>query len=140
MKYNQRKVAFNVHTLYDTIGKLMLYQKDIPKIMKMKNGLMKTIKIKMSIMLLEHAWFGGFTLMLLVDNLANTKWCKKPEKWLKPWQMGTHWKYSSRALQWIPTWQGSDVFRKFLHHCALDECSLSIGRVRGSFSGFTNLH
>ena len=32
------------------------------------------------------------TLMLLVTNLANTKWCKKPEKWPKPWQMGTHMK------------------------------------------------
>ena len=30
------------------------------------------------------------TLMLVVANLANTKWCQKPEKWLKPWQMGTH--------------------------------------------------
>ena len=28
--------------------------------------------------------------MLLVANLANTKWCRKPEKWLKPWHMGTH--------------------------------------------------
>ena len=28
--------------------------------------------------------------MLLVANLANTKWCKKPEKWLRPWHMGTH--------------------------------------------------
>ena len=30
------------------------------------------------------------TLMRLVANLANTKRCRKPEKWLKPWQMGTH--------------------------------------------------
>ena len=30
------------------------------------------------------------TLMLLVANLANTKRCKKPDKLLKPWQMGTH--------------------------------------------------
>ena len=28
--------------------------------------------------------------MLDVANLANTKLCKKPEKWLKPWQVGTH--------------------------------------------------
>ena len=45
-------------------------------------------------------------LMLVVANLANTKWCKKPEKWLKPWQMGTH----RRAIQWIPTWQGLEEF------------------------------
>ena len=30
------------------------------------------------------------TLMLLVANLTHTKWCKKTEKWLKPWHMGTH--------------------------------------------------
>ena len=29
------------------------------------------------------------TLILLVANLTNTKWCKKPEKWLKPLHMGT---------------------------------------------------
>ena len=28
--------------------------------------------------------------MLLVAYLANTKWRKKTEKWLKPWHMGTH--------------------------------------------------
>ena len=26
------------------------------------------------------------TLMLLVANVANTNWCKTPDKWLKPWQ------------------------------------------------------
>ena len=31
-----------------------------------------------------------WTLMLLVANFANTEWCKKAEKWLKPWQIGTH--------------------------------------------------
>ena len=30
------------------------------------------------------------TIMLLLANLVNTKRCKKPEKWLKPWHMGTH--------------------------------------------------
>ena len=30
------------------------------------------------------------TLMLVVSSLAYTKWCKNPEKWLKPCQMGTH--------------------------------------------------
>ena len=29
------------------------------------------------------------TLMLLV-NFANTKWCKKVEKWLNPWHMGSY--------------------------------------------------
>ena len=32
----------------------------------------------------------GLTLMLLEANLANTKYCKNPEKSLKPWHIGTH--------------------------------------------------
>ena len=34
--------------------------------------------------------FLSLTLMLLVANLANTKCCKKPEKGLETWHMGTH--------------------------------------------------
>ena len=61
----------------------------------------------------------ALSLMLLVAKLTNTKWCKKsPEKWLKPWHMGTHLR--ERAFQWIPTWQGLDDFQKSLHPCALD--------------------
>ena len=48
------------------------------------------------------------TLNLLVANLADTKWCRKPVKWLEPWHMGNH----LRALQWITTWQGLDGFQK----------------------------
>ena len=47
-----------------------------------------------------------WTLMLLVNNFANTKWRKKAVKWLKPWHMGTHLRV--RDFQWIPTWQGLD--------------------------------
>ena len=66
------------------------------------------------------------SIMLLVANLANTKWCKKaenPSKWVLIWEV------SVRAIQWIPTWQGLDGFQKSLHHCALVKSSLSIGRV-----------
>ena len=72
----------------------------------------------------------SLTLMLLLANLANTKLCKK--KLRNYWNPGIWvliWKYSTRAIQWIPTWQGLDVFQKSLHSCALDESSLSIGRV-----------
>ena len=44
------------------------------------------------------------------------------------WNPGTWvliWEYSARAFRWTPTWQGLDA----LHPCALDESSLSIGRV-----------
>ena len=39
-----------------------------------------------------------------------------------------HW-YSVRAIQLIPTCEGLDGFQKSLCPCALDESSLSIGRV-----------
>ena len=36
---------------------------------------------------------------------------------------------SAIAFQWILTWQGLDGYQEYLHPCALDESSLSIGRV-----------
>ena len=39
------------------------------------------------------------TLTLLVAYLANTKWCKNPENWLKPLQMGTHLRGLSESFQ-----------------------------------------
>ena len=66
------------------------------------------------------------TLRLLLADLANTKWCKNPRVLI--------WKYSARALQWIPTWQGLNVFQKYLRHCTLDENSpISIGRVKAYY-------
>ena len=55
------------------------------------------------------------------------------------WNLGTWvliWEYSARAIQWIPTWQVLDGFQKLLRPCALDESSLSIGRVKP----YTNQH
>ena len=44
------------------------------------------------------AWIlQSLTPMLLLANFANTKWCKKPEKWLKPWQMGAHLRVLSES-------------------------------------------
>ena len=73
--------------------------------------------------------------MLLVANLANTKWCKIPEKWLKPWNMGIVliWECSAKAIQWIPYWQGLDGFQKSLRPCALDE------RIFGRVSSTRNV-
>ena len=67
--------------------------------------------------------------MLLVANLANTKQCKNLRNHWNPGIWVLIWKYSARAFQWIPTWQGSDGFRKSLRSCVLDKSSLSIGRV-----------
>ena len=44
---------------------------------------------------------------------------------LNPW----HIEYSLRAIQWIPIWHGLDGIQKSLCTCALDESSLSFGRV-----------
>ena len=68
--------------------------------------------------------------MLLVANLAIQIMQKKTRK--KEWNPGTWvliWEYSARAIQWIPIWQGLDGFQKYLLPCAMDESSLSIGRV-----------
>ena len=47
--------------------------------------------------------------MLLVANLANTKLCKKPEKLLKLWHMGTRM-----------------VFKNLLCPCVLDKVALAL--------------
>ena len=36
-------------------------------------------------------------LILLLANLATTKWCTKPEKWLKPWHRGTYLRVLSKS-------------------------------------------
>ena len=41
------------------------------------------------------------------------------------------WENLLRVIKWIPTWQGLDVFQKYLHSCALNKSSLTIGRVKG---------
>ena len=70
------------------------------------------------------------SLGLLVANLTKAKWCKKS------WNMTETLAYSESILRgWIPTWQGLDGFQKSLHLCALDESSLSIGRVKMCFLG-----
>ena len=64
----------------------------------------------------------GLTIMLLVANLANTNSCKKSEKWLKPWHMGTHLRVLSESNEYQHY-----VFQKSFLPCALDGSSLSIG-------------
>ena len=54
------------------------------------------------------------TFMLLVDNFANTKWCKNPEKWLKPWQMGTHLRVLGESFQMNTKTTGFQWFFKNL--------------------------
>ena len=72
-----------------------------------------------------------FTLICsLVANLAVTKWCKKAEKFLKSWHIGTHLRVLCDSYP-INTniWQGFDDFQKSVRPHTLDESSLSIGRV-----------
>ena len=54
------------------------------------------------------------TLMLLVATLDKTKWCKKPEKLLKPWQMGTHLIVLSKSFQMNTNTTGLGYLSKIL--------------------------
>ena len=71
----------------------------------------------------------GLTLMILWANLPYTKSCKKTEKWLKPWHMGTHLIVLSLSYQMNTNVPGLRCFSKFLSPCVLDESSFSIGRA-----------
>ena len=51
--------------------------------------------------------------MLLVANLANTYWYKKPKKW--PWQMGTHLRELSKSFRMNTYMTGFSWFQNFLH-------------------------
>ena len=57
---------------------------------------------------------------------------KQQQKWLKPCYMVHIWEYSAQSIQWTPTWHGLDGFQLLLRPCALDESSLSIGRVENN--------
>ena len=54
----------------------------------------------------------GLTHMLLVANLANTKWCWNLKKWLKPWQMGTHLRVLSKSYPMNTNMTGFRWFSK----------------------------
>ena len=74
----------------------------------------------------------GFTLMLLAANFANTKLCKKSQKLLDPWQIGTHLRVLSENYPMNTNMTGFRCFQRFWHPCGLDKSSLSIGRVRNA--------
>ena len=68
--------------------------------------------------------------MLLLTYLANRKWFKKPQKSLKPWQMGTHPKELSECYPLNSNMTGFRCFQTSLCPCVFDKSSLSIGRVK----------
>ena len=69
--------------------------------------------------------FAAWWLIWPIQNDAkNLKTDWNPGIWVLIWES------SARAILWIPTWQGLDGFQKSLRSCALDERSLSIGRVK----------
>ena len=53
--------------------------------------------------------------MLLVTYLTNTKICKKLEKWLEPWNMGTHMRVLSESYPMNTNMTGLDGFLKSLY-------------------------
>ena len=62
------------------------------------------------------------TLMLLVANLVKTKFCKRPEKWLKPWHMGTHLLSAQKELS--SEYQQDRVQMILKNHCVLVAAAL----------------
>ena len=79
-------------------------------------------------------WPGAdrLTLLLLLANFVNTKWCNKLRN---NWNLGIWvliWEYS--AIQWIPTWQGLGGFQRSSHPCVLEENRFSIGRVNEMYA------
>ena len=54
------------------------------------------------------------TLMLLVAISTKTKWCKNIRNNRNPGIWVLIWEYSARAIHWIPTRQGLDVFFKII--------------------------
>ena len=75
------------------------------------------------------------TLILLVANLGNAKWCKNLKNDWNPGILVLIWEHSTRAIQWVPTWPGLDGFQKSLRPSALEKSSLSIRRVILNMSG-----
>ena len=72
--------------------------------------------------------------MLLVTNLANTKLCIKPDKCLKPWQMGTHLKVLSEGYLMNTNKTGFGCFYK-------DLCFLVLWtKVASALEGLTSDH
>ena len=68
------------------------------------------------------------TLMLLVANLANTKWCKNLKN---DWNSCT-WVLSVSFAMNTDMTRLKRFSKKTLHPCALDESSISIGRVKST--------
>ena len=52
------------------------------------------------------------SLMLLVPNFANTKQCKKVDKWLKPWHMSIHLRVFSESYLGSTNMTGFRCFLK----------------------------
>ena len=64
------------------------------------------------------------TLMLLVANLAKTKWWPNPGTWVLIWEN------SLRTIQWVPIQHDLDGFQNPLCPSSLDKSSFSIRRVK----------
>ena len=73
--------------------------------------------------------------MLLAANVANEKWCKKPEKLLKPWHMGYHLRVLNAGYPMNTNMTGGfRWFSKIVASLCLAESSLSIGQVNACSS------
>ena len=68
-------------------------------------------------------------------TLANAQWCKKPEKWLNPWLLGTHLWVLRKSYQMNTNMTGLRCFSKIFASLCFGRKwpSLSIGSVKSIF-------
>ena len=71
---------------------------------------------------------GRYPFVLLLTNLTNTNWCKKPEKWLKPRHMDTHLSVLRESFPINTSMTGFRWFSKIFASLCCGKSSLSIGK------------
>ena len=90
-----------------------------------QNYIQKTgTSTQINLLTLNYAVGGSGQYKMMQKPLKNDR---NPGTWVLIWEN------SVRAIQWIPTWQGSNGLQISLLPCPLDESSLSIGRVKMIF-------
>ena len=70
------------------------------------------------------------TLMILVENLVKTKRCINPQKWLKPWHIGTHLRVL-RERESSNEHQHGRVQSVFKNLCVLVLCTKEASALKG---------
>ena len=76
--------------------------------------------------------------MLVVVNLANTKWCIKPRKWLKPWHVDTHLGVLSESYPMNTNMIGFRWFSKIVAFLCFGQVALALeGFIMNNFTKYS---